>query len=89
MATCYVVSKPFGTDMGDVLTGTPANNWIHGNAGADVIDGAAGNDSLFGGSENEFLIGGQGPTRCLEAPGATPSSFGRPLRAAPAPVPGT
>ncbi|MFN3671022.1 MAG: right-handed parallel beta-helix repeat-containing protein [Bosea sp. (in: a-proteobacteria)] len=59
-APTVAVGKTFGTDLGDVLTGTSANNWMHGNAGADVIDGAAGNDSLFGGSENDILIGGPG-----------------------------
>ena len=50
----------WGSDKGDLLSGTAKNNYLFGGAGDDILFGNGGNDSLSGHSGNDLLIGGEG-----------------------------
>lgn len=43
-----------------VITGSPLDDWIEGDAGDDNLDGGDGNNVLFGGAGFDTLIGGAG-----------------------------
>jgi Ca2+-binding RTX toxin-like protein len=52
-----------GSPFNDRLTGDAGANTLFGDGGADTIDGGAGNDVIDGGSGNDTLIGGLGADR--------------------------
>ena len=49
-----------GTDHGDRLIGTHADEIIRGGSGSDVLAGRGGDDQLYGGTGRDKLIGGDG-----------------------------
>jgi Ca2+-binding RTX toxin-like protein len=52
-----------GTDLGEVLPGTPSADTIYGNGGDDRILGLGGGDQLYGGAGNDKLEGAEGNDR--------------------------
>lgn len=50
----------FGSDLGDILTGTARGDVLHGLLGDDTLYGAGGNDKLAGGAGDDRLFGGAG-----------------------------
>jgi Ca2+-binding RTX toxin-like protein len=58
-----------GTIHNDTLTGTPANEDIHGGAGDDEIAGNGGNDLLDGGDGDDYLQGASGNDTLLGGDG--------------------
>lgn len=56
-----LLSTPiFGTQNGDVLTGTPGNDLIFGFEGGDVINGNNGDDCIVGGQGGDSIRGNNG-----------------------------
>ncbi len=58
-----------GTNRSETLNGTPGNDLIYANGGADNVNGRGGNDCIFGGdgadnlrgdTGNDFIFGGSG-----------------------------
>jgi serralysin len=54
------MEKLIGTNFGDRLTGSDANEIIEGRKGADKVVGGQGNDRLDGGRANDSVYGGTG-----------------------------
>jgi Ca2+-binding RTX toxin-like protein len=46
-----------GTNLPDVILGTPAADEIHARQGDDVVCGLGGNDLIFGGAGDDLLLG--------------------------------
>ncbi len=54
------IENAIGSDFGDTITGSAANNQLRGNAGDDTLSGAAGDDVLLGDAGDDILSGGAG-----------------------------
>ena len=50
----------YGGNGDDTLIGSPLNDFLLGNAGADLLQGGDGIDRLWGGSENDVVFGDAG-----------------------------
>src|SRR5262249_58173485 len=57
------------------VTGTPGDDWIHGNSALNVLTGGAGNDTLIAGSGDATLVAGTGTDLLLGGTGATTYRF--------------
>jgi len=56
----YLQDQFLGTNGGEAVVGTSANDFINLLGGDDAADGGAGNDVLDGGAGSNFLTGGAG-----------------------------
>lgn len=54
------IENVVGSDFGDIVIGSTAENRIEGLGGNDRLVGLAGNDQMFGGSGNDVLFGNSG-----------------------------
>ena len=54
------ISRIFGGDGNDILTGDEHDNLLHGGPGNDTLYGGEGNDVLIGDTGNDLLLGGTG-----------------------------
>ena len=54
------IENIIGSNYGDTINGTAANNVLNGGAGNDTLIGGAGNDTLIGGTGNDLIMGGMG-----------------------------
>ncbi|MBW6396324.1 hypothetical protein KPL78_00625 [Roseomonas sp. HJA6] len=58
--TLVGINNLHGSNFGDSIVGSTANQYVFGRAGADTIRGMDGSDNLIGGSGNDLLDGGGG-----------------------------
>jgi Ca2+-binding RTX toxin-like protein len=59
-ATLVSIENIMGTQFGDRITGSAADNYFYAWIGDDTLDGGAGNDTMNGVTGNDVLNGGAG-----------------------------
>ncbi|MFN0194508.1 MAG: calcium-binding protein [Aestuariivirga sp.] len=71
--TIVNVEQVWGSNQGDIITGSNTANDLYGFNGSDFINGAGGDDNIFGGfgeSTGNILLGGDGNDSILGANGS-------------------